>query len=98
MNEVELGIFIAFTAGIFSFLSPCVWPLVPSYLSLVTGMSLEDLQEGVNRRATFILRRLRRLVDGIRRCPDNPETTVYTIGFLRKRSSGKKQSSASYTW
>ena len=54
MNEVELGIFIALTAGLFSFLSPCVWPLVPSYLTLVTGMSLEDLQEGVNRKATFI--------------------------------------------
>ncbi len=54
MNEVELGIFIAFSAGIFSFLSPCVWPLVPSYLALVTGMSLEDMQEGVNRKATFI--------------------------------------------
>ncbi len=54
MNEVDIGIFIAFTAGLFSFLSPCVWPLVPSYLTLVTGMSLEDLQEGVNRKATFI--------------------------------------------
>lgn len=54
MNEVELGFFIAFTAGLFSFLSPCVWPLVPSYLTLVTGMSLEDLQEGVNRKTTFI--------------------------------------------
>jgi len=37
-----------------SFLSPCVLPLVPSYLSFVTGMSLEDLQEGVDRRATFM--------------------------------------------
>ena len=54
MNEVEIGIAIAFTAGVFSFLSPCVLPLVPSYLTFVTGMSLEDLQEGVNRKATFI--------------------------------------------
>ncbi|MDH3272696.1 MAG: cytochrome c biogenesis protein CcdA [Gemmatimonadota bacterium] len=54
MNEAEVGIAIAFTAGVFSFLSPCVLPLVPSYLTFVTGMSLEDLQQGVNRRATFI--------------------------------------------
>ena len=54
MNEVEVGIAIAFTAGVFSFLSPCVLPLVPSYLTFVTGMSLEDLQEGVNRKATFM--------------------------------------------
>tara|TARA_Y100001970_G_scaffold31931_2_gene39822 strand:- start:8499 stop:9230 length:732 start_codon:yes stop_codon:yes gene_type:complete len=53
VNEVEVGVFIAFTAGIFSFLSPCVLPLVPSYLTFVTGMSLEDLQEGVDRKTTF---------------------------------------------
>jgi len=54
VNEVNIGLVAAFGAGIFSFLSPCVLPLVPSYLALVTGMSLEDLQEGVNRKATFI--------------------------------------------
>jgi cytochrome c-type biogenesis protein len=51
---MEVGIAIAFTAGVFSFLSPCVLPLVPSYLTFVTGMSLEDLQGGVNRKATFV--------------------------------------------
>ncbi len=50
----SVGVFVAFTAGVLSFLSPCVLPLVPSYLSFVTGMSLEDLQEGVDRRATLI--------------------------------------------
>jgi len=54
VNEVEVGFAIAFTAGIFSFLSPCVLPLVPSYLTFVTGMSLEDLEQGVNRKATFV--------------------------------------------
>ncbi len=54
MTEVEFGIAVAFTAGLFSFLSPCVLPLMPSYLTFVTGMSLEDLQEGVNRKATFM--------------------------------------------
>jgi len=54
VTEINIGIVAAFVAGIFSFLSPCVLPLVPSYLALVTGMSLEDLQEGVNRKATFI--------------------------------------------
>ncbi len=50
----NVGILIALTAGILSFLSPCVLPLVPSYLTFVTGMSLEDLQEGVDRRTTLI--------------------------------------------
>jgi cytochrome c-type biogenesis protein len=51
MNDV--GIAIAFSAGVLSFLSPCVLPLVPSYLTFVTGMSLEDLQGGVNRKTTL---------------------------------------------
>jgi len=50
----QIGILIALSAGVLSFLSPCVLPLVPSYLTFVTGMSLEDLQEGVDRRATLI--------------------------------------------
>ncbi|MEJ2203508.1 MAG: cytochrome c biogenesis protein CcdA [Gemmatimonadota bacterium] len=52
MNDV--GFAIALSAGVLSFLSPCVLPLVPSYLTFVTGMSLEDLQEGVNRKATLM--------------------------------------------
>lgn len=35
---------IAFLAGLVSFVSPCVLPLVPAYLSLLTGESLENLQ------------------------------------------------------
>jgi cytochrome c-type biogenesis protein len=45
----EVGFAIALSAGILSFLSPCVLPLVPSYLAFVTGMSLEDLEKGVDR-------------------------------------------------
>lgn len=54
MNEAEIGIAIAFTAGVLSFLSPCVLPLVPSYLTFVTGMTLDDLQDGTDRRATLV--------------------------------------------
>jgi cytochrome c-type biogenesis protein len=50
----SVGIGIAFAAGVLSFLSPCVLPLVPSYLSFVTGMSLEDLQAGLDRKATLL--------------------------------------------
>ncbi len=38
-----IGVMVAFSAGLFSFLSPCVLPLLPSYLSFVTGMSVSDL-------------------------------------------------------
>ncbi len=56
MNELEIGIAVAFAAGVLSFLSPCVLPLVPSYLSFVSGVGLEDLEHGGGdvRRTAFI--------------------------------------------
>lgn len=44
MNEpATLGLFVAFAAGLLSFLSPCVLPLVPSYVGFLTGMSLSEM-------------------------------------------------------
>ena len=44
MSEpATLGLFVAFAAGLLSFLSPCVLPLVPSYIGFLTGMSLPEL-------------------------------------------------------
>jgi len=43
----SVGVLVAFSAGLFSFLSPCVLPLFPSYLSLITGMSVDRLTAGV---------------------------------------------------
>lgn len=41
----QVSISAAFLAGIISFLSPCVLPLVPGYVSLISGASVETLQE-----------------------------------------------------
>jgi cytochrome c-type biogenesis protein len=43
----SLGLLVAFSAGLFSFLSPCVLPLFPSYLSFITGMSVDRLSGDV---------------------------------------------------
>ena len=52
MNEpAALGILVAFTAGLLSFLSPCVLPLVPSYVGFLTGMTQPE--SGVRRRAAL---------------------------------------------
>lgn len=40
-----LGLAIAFSAGLLSFLSPCVLPLIPSYVTFITGLSLEDVSK-----------------------------------------------------
>ena len=36
----------AFLAGLLSFFSPCVLPLIPAYFTFITGYSLEELTEG----------------------------------------------------
>ena len=42
----ELSLPIAFLAGVVSFLSPCVLPLVPGYVSMLSGESIEQLRAG----------------------------------------------------
>ncbi|WP_337171584.1 cytochrome c biogenesis protein CcdA [Gemmatimonas aurantiaca] len=43
MAPESLTVLVAFTAGLLSFLSPCVLPLVPSYVTFITGMGLDDV-------------------------------------------------------
>jgi len=44
MHSQEVTYFGAFLAGLLSFLSPCVLPLIPSYITYLTGLSFADLQ------------------------------------------------------
>lgn len=41
--DQQVTFFMAFAAGLISFLSPCVLPLIPGYISFVSGVSLEDM-------------------------------------------------------
>jgi cytochrome c-type biogenesis protein len=53
---MEIGyILAAFGAGVVSFLSPCVLPLVPGYLSIISGFSLDQLKEAKEARLTRIV-------------------------------------------
>jgi len=49
MGAETVGYGASFFAGILSFLSPCVLPLVPGYVSYLAGMTLEDIESGVDR-------------------------------------------------
>src|SRR6476659_9217524 len=51
-------IVISFAAGIASFLSPCVLPLVPGYISLISGVSIDGLKEGTSSRRAVIINSL----------------------------------------
>ncbi|GAB6082188.1 cytochrome c biogenesis protein CcdA [Desulfuromonas carbonis] len=43
--NADVTVWIALSAGVLSFFSPCVLPLIPSYLTYITGLSFQQLQE-----------------------------------------------------
>ncbi len=48
----DLNIIVAFTAGLISFIAPCVLPIIPGFLAYLAGSSLKEGE--VNRRETFL--------------------------------------------
>jgi cytochrome c-type biogenesis protein len=70
----NVGVLVAFGGGIVSFLSPCVLPIVPGYLSFITGVSVAELQEGDDRPLVRIAVNTGLFVAGF--------TVVFTLLFL----------------
>lgn len=63
----NVSLFVALSAGFISFLTPCILPLIPSYLAFITGTSLEELQTEVN------LKKIRKKVIG--------NSLMFILGF-----------------
>lgn len=53
----NLSIPVAFVAGLVSFLSPCVLPLVPGYISMLSGLSMEELKAEASERVVALILR-----------------------------------------
>jgi cytochrome c-type biogenesis protein len=51
---MQVSIFAAFLAGLISFLSPCVLPLVPGYISMLSGIGVEQLRQGEKPRGSLL--------------------------------------------
>lgn len=51
---MTISYWIAFLAGLLSFLSPCILPVAPGYLSIITGASLADIENGTLSRRKLI--------------------------------------------
>jgi cytochrome c-type biogenesis protein len=54
-GSVDTTVLAAFAVGFISFISPCVLPLVPGYLSAVSGISLAEIQGGERRTSRVLL-------------------------------------------
>lgn len=48
-NAAPVSFFLAFAAGVLTFASPCVFPLIPAYLSYITGVSFSGIKEADKR-------------------------------------------------
>lgn len=46
----NVSLFAAFVAGIISFISPCILPLIPMYISFISGLSLEEMRSSTDRK------------------------------------------------
>src|SRR5438876_9304792 len=51
---VDTTVIAAFAVGMVSFISPCVLPLVPGYLSAISGVSFAELEEGMSRKRVIL--------------------------------------------
>jgi cytochrome c-type biogenesis protein len=49
----KVSILLAFSAGVLSFLSPCVLPLIPAYVTYLTGIAVENIDDGKSKLNTF---------------------------------------------
>lgn len=56
MNAAGVSYVVAFGGGVISFVSPCVLPVVPAYLSMVTGLDLAEAEHGARRQLGRIAR------------------------------------------
>jgi cytochrome c-type biogenesis protein len=56
--EQEVSLLIVFAAGLLSFLSPCVLPLIPGYIAFVTDISITDMTDnnGAGRKSASVMR------------------------------------------
>ncbi len=54
MSVESVNVVVAFTFGMLSFLSPCVLPLLPGYMSMMSGYSASDLAEGKSSTGTML--------------------------------------------
>ncbi len=81
MTGDGIGYVAAFGGGLVSFLSPCVLPLVPAYLSIVTGLEVAELREGGRHHMVRIARDTGMFIAGF--------TTVFILLGLSATAIGK---------
>ncbi len=56
--DQNINLFISFGAGLLSFLTPCVLPLVPAYISLIGGLTFQDIKNARYKKSSLVARSL----------------------------------------
>jgi len=52
METENISYLVAFMGGVFTFLSPCLLPLIPSFIAYITGVSVKDLEDSTKKAQT----------------------------------------------
>lgn len=55
MSGADISYFGAFVGGVLSFLAPCVLPLIPGYLSFMTGLSVSEIRSGESAKRSILI-------------------------------------------
>ena len=98
-DSVDATVFAAFGVGFMSFASPCVLPLVPGYLSTISGVSFADLQEGRGRTKVLGPALLFCLALPLPVCAQNPAqgaASAADIDYLLARANGQPLAAQMY--
>src|SRR5712691_13511623 len=86
-----LAYLAAFGGGVVSFLSPCVLPLLPGYLSIVTGLDIATLEEGRSAHTRRIVGTTSLFIAGF--------GTVYVLlGLTARSEEGRVGKECRYRW
>ncbi|MEO7556787.1 MAG: cytochrome c biogenesis protein CcdA [Acidimicrobiales bacterium] len=81
MSTTNVNFAAAYGAGVVSFLSPCVLPIVPAYLSMITGLEVAEIQAGERRHLSRIARDTSLFIAGF--------STVFILLGLTATSIGR---------
>ena len=55
MALVEISLAAAFLGGLISFLSPCIFPIIPGFLAYISGTTIDQVSKGTNSRSVIVL-------------------------------------------
>ena len=78
----EISIFLAFIAGFLSFLSPCVLPIIPGFISYIAGKSFHDLKKMKRLDNHYLIKQVSLFILGFIKSADCSSVSIKSLAKL----------------